>query len=132
MRPKDAFVWIGWGLLALFVIGLGAWAIRIALAPAGVIGRTLQPDNIIQNYELFIDLEHKYSARLNQIEEFEDYLDGESDPSEKARLRTDLVGMRQICRKLAAQYNANSEKVNRAVFKQRSTLPYTLEVEACD
>jgi len=97
----------------------------VTTAPGRVIQRTLQTDNILQNYELFFDLNGQFDARTAQIRTQQEYLAAETDPDEKRRLRMELAAMQQSCREIAAQYNANSQKQNRDLFKARN-LPETL------
>lgn len=103
----------------------------VTSAPGRVISKTLETNNIIQNYESFFDRNANYTARMNQIKEQSAYLKAETDPAEKVRLRTELSAMRMSCREIAASYNADSEKQNRSIFKSRG-LPPVLSVEDCD
>jgi hypothetical protein len=96
-----------------------------ATLPARVAMRTLQTDNVLHNYELFFDLNAQFGVRQNQVREQQSVLDAETDPDERRRLRMELSAMEQSCRDIAAQYNANSAKQNRALFKARN-LPETL------
>lgn len=103
----------------------------VTSAPGRIVQRTLQTDNIIQNYEGFFDRNANYMARLAQIKEQHGYLAAEKDPDEVVRLRTELSAMRMSCREIATSYNADSEKQNRSLFKSRG-LPPTLSLEDCD
>lgn len=125
---------------ALLLIGPAACGIystfssttgSVTSAPGRVISRTLQTDNILQNYEAFFDRNAAYMARLAQVKEQETYLAKETDPDERVRLRTELSTMRMSCREIATSYNADSEKQNRSLFKSRG-LPPTLSMENCD
>lgn len=131
---------IGCVTLAVLLIGPAACGIystfsattgSVTSAPGRVIRRTLQTDNIIQNYEAFFDRKAAYDARLAQVNEQESYLKSETDPDEKIRLRTELSAMRMSCREIATSYNADSEKQNRSLFKSRG-LPPTLSLEDCN
>lgn len=123
-------VWLGVTIIAAFTI---LWIVgsflgmvgSVATAPARVVSRTLQTDNILQNYELFFDLNGQFNARTAQIESQKHVLAEETDPDEKRRLRMELGAMQQSCRDIANQYNMNSQKQNRDLFKARN-LPETL------
>lgn len=103
----------------------------VTSAPGRVVGRTLQTDNIIQNYEGFYNRNANYGVRLAQVAEYRDYLKNETDADEKQRLRIELSAMRLSCRELAAGYNADSAKQNRALFKSKG-LPPVLSEEDCN
>lgn len=102
----------------------------VATAPGRVINKTLETDNIIQNYEWFYDVSNNYTARLSQIQQQRGFYETETDPAEKSRLRMEMAAVQQSCRDLAASYNANAAKQNRAVFKAKDT-PYQLDTAAC-
>jgi len=122
----------------LGVLGLGVGVISsvfstattVATTPGKLIKRTLEPDNILQSYEWFYDVNAAYTARLKQVQQFTELLRNEQDPAERQRLRIDTTAMQQTCRDLATKYNANSEKMNKSIFKGWS-LPATLTMEAC-
>lgn len=103
----------------------------VATAPGRVISKTLDTNNIINNYEWFHDANAAYQARLNQIREFKGYLDKEADASERARLRMEMSAQQQSCRELATRYNANSIKTNRSIFKGREA-PEELDPQLCE
>jgi hypothetical protein len=97
----------------------------------GVADRTLDPDNVIHNYEWFHDTSEAIEARLPQIADYVQYIADETDPAEKQRLRTELNAMRQSCRSMVSDYNANSKKVNVSMFKGR-TAPASYSLSICD
>lgn len=134
----DAPKWKSIGCVAALVliaapVGCTAYSafVSTASAPGRVVSRTLQTDNIIQNYEGFFDRNAAYVARLAQVNEQTAYLAAETDPDERIRLRTELSAMRMSCREIATSYNADSEKQNRSLFKSAG-LPAVLSVENCD
>jgi hypothetical protein len=103
----------------------------VATAPGKVITKTLQADNIIQSYEWFYDVDAAYKARHGQVVQYKNMFQTETDKDEKYRIRTELAAMQQTCRDLATKYNANSEKMNKSIFKGWS-LPETLSQTACN
>jgi len=104
---------------------------KIANAPAKIISKTLETDNIIHNYEWFYDVNASYEARFEQVKQFKTFFNEETDKSERSRLRIEMSAMQQTCRELAKKYNANSEKMNRSIFKGWS-LPEALSSSACE
>ena len=125
----------GIGVLLMVGIPVGCMTISnvttVATAPGRVLNKTLETQNIIDNYERFHDTNAAYIARVSQISEQKGYLATETDSAEKIRLRTELSAMRQSCRDMATSYNADSAKINRNEFKG-SSLPVTLSEEDCN
>ena len=121
-------------LIVLVTLGVGFSVARIACAPAEgaaeAMERTFDGDNMLQTYEWFFDAKGTYESRLSDIEGHHAILAGELVPDEKARYRIELVGMQQTCRKLANEYNQNSQKANRSMFKSKG-LPMKLDADAC-
>ena len=103
----------------------------VATAPGKVITKTLQTDNIIQSYEWFFDVDAAYTARHAQVVQYKGFLLSETDKDEKYRIRTELAAMQQTCRDLATKYNANSQKMNKSIFKGWD-LPKTLSYINCN
>lgn len=124
------------GLLAIVGLSVGgsylSAALKVANAPAEIIKKTVDADNILHNYEWFYDFNAQYEARLAQIAQH-NLLLGYADNSkeERQRLIIEVTGMQQSCRDLATQYNANSKKLNRTLFKSND-LPYELNVNQCN
>lgn len=135
MTKGDLFRYGLWALAIIFVLGVaGAWlgVFSSALtAPARVANKTLQTDNIIQSYEWFYDVNAAFEARANQIQQFRALLASEESTDEKRRLRIDMTAMQQTCRDLVTKYNANSEKMNKSIFKGWS-LPEALNIQTCE
>lgn len=103
----------------------------VASAPGRVINKTLGTDNILNNYEYFFDANANYNSRVAQVRQFEGYINADNPADENARLRMELAAMQQSCRELANDYNADSRKLNRNLFKSND-LPYELDVLACE
>lgn len=139
---KDWMSFVKFGALVALGIGVvgigGAYTHAVwsaATAPARVISKTLEPDNIITNYEWYHDVSRRYEARLGQIRSHSVAMsDGKTSglsARDVSQYRVELEGMRQSCRDLAAQYNSNSAKINRNIFKGTS-LPAELSLAKCD
>ncbi len=103
----------------------------VVTAPGKVITKTLETNNIIQSYEWFYDVDAAYKARHNQVVQYKSFLISETDKDEKYRVRTELAAMQQTCRDLATKYNANSEKMNKSIFKGWE-LPKALSYQNCN
>lgn len=117
-------------LAAPLLLSSCAGACSVATAPDRVIVKTMGTDNIIQSYEWFYDVNAAYQARVGQIAEFK-AISKSTDPAEASRERIELSAIRQTCRDLATKYNANSEKMNKSIFKGWS-LPDTLDMKTCE
>ena len=129
---------VKWAFIALFLImvfviltNIFFTATKVATAPGRVVQKTFETDNIIHSYEWFYDVNASYQARTNQIEQFKNLFESEPDPKEKRTLRIELTAIQQTCRELATEYNANSEKINKSIFKGWS-LPDTLSITSCE
>lgn len=128
---------IGWGVVGLLVFaGMGIvnsyihTAAVVATAPSRVITKTMETNNIINNYEWFHDVNAQYKSRVAQINEYEGRNKIETDKTERNRLAVELSALRQTCRDLAVRYNANATKSNRSIFMGTET-PETLSMEKC-
>ena len=131
MSFKTVALWTA-GIIALPVAFAAYSTFSSAVtAPSRVINKTLQTDNIIFNYERFFDVNANFTSRVAQIKQYKEFLVTETDPSEKIRLRTEMAAMQQSCRELATKYNADSQKMNRSLFKDKD-LPYTLNTTDCE
>lgn len=123
------------GVCGLFVVGIaGSWMgvfTNILTAPSRVINKTLETENIIESYEWFYDVNAGFEARSAQVAEFVTLQSEATSDGDKSKLRTELSAMRQSCRQLATKYNANSEKMNKSIFKGWS-LPATLSIQTCE
>lgn len=119
------------GLGAATVLGnIVATATHVATAPGRVIQRTLETGNIISSYERFRDLNAAFVARVAQARQEQAFLAAETDPAERRRLRIDAGAVQQSCRDIAARYNADASKMNKAVF--RHDAPEALDATLCE
>lgn len=114
----------------VLVLGFLATATSLISAPGRVMRETLQTQNIIDNYELFFDLNAGFERRVADINSYRELMVGASG-DEANRLRIEFKGLQQTCRDIATRYNAASAKLNRSVFKD-SDLPYTLNLASCE
>lgn len=121
--------------IGLFVgsvlLGVSGFAVNIAMQPGRIVSKTLDADNVIQNYEWFHDANGNYLARVAQIKQFKSLATSEPDPQEKSRLRIEMAAIQQSCRDLSRRYNANAGKMNRGIFRERS-LPDQLNSGDCE
>lgn len=118
------------GFFALVIVGgFLATATSIISAPGRVVRETLKTENIIDNYEMFFDLNAGFERRVADIQSYKPMLEAASG-EEQNLLRIELTGLQQTCRDLATRYNAASAKMNRSAFKS-ANLPYTLEMSSC-
>lgn len=121
--------------LVVGVIGIGfnfiSTASSVATAPGRVIQKTMDTNNIIQSYEWFYDVNASYLAKQGQIAQFNSFYTGESDKKERSRIRIEMAAIQQSCRDLAEKYNANSQKINKSIFKGWS-LPEFLNQSNCE
>lgn len=120
--------------VAIFLpVACGAYTVynSVVSAPSRVINKTLETNNIIFNYERFFDVNATFESRKAQVVQYKKILSEETDKEEKISLRTELAAMQQSCRELSQSYNADSAKLNRALFKDRN-LPYQLNSQECE
>lgn len=132
---------IKWSLIAIFagtVIWIGgAWIGvfgTVATTPAAIINRTLQPENIIANYEWFKRqyqdvnaITDKLANARNAQESFERSAGDRSgwsfeDKQEWNRLNTIALGLKNQRASMIAEYNARTQMANRDLFRT-SDLP---------
>jgi hypothetical protein len=133
---------LGWAVGGVAIVGVGLVAINLVTAPlrvanmamnsaTGVIGQTLDPNNVIQKYEWFHDAHAVYRARIPQIQTTKRAMAEETNAAEKARLRIELNAQQQNCRNIVTQYNSNATKTNQSIFMGREAPP-SLEIRACE
>ena len=129
--------WVKWFFgAALLLAGIGiamsfiGAAAKVATAPARVLSKTMDTNNIIQSYEWFYDVNAAFDARRAQVVQFKGLFETEEDKDERSRLRIDMAAQQHSCRVLATKYNANSQKMNKSIFKGW-TLPDTLNMQLC-
>lgn len=133
---KRGLFWLVGILIVLSVVGFVVNT--VITQPAKVIEKTMDADNVIQNYEWFKQTADDYTATLTKIDNAEAALKNfeESarprdkwtfeDKNEWARLNTNITGLKSFANDLVAQYNARSKMLNRKLFKG-TDVPYRLE-----
>lgn len=114
--------------IILVPFGIGFFALNTAKE---LTQKTFNSDNILQNYEWFYDYNAQYQARTAQLKTYSSYLKNETDKQERNQLRTEVNAMQQSCRNLVTKYNANSQKLNRKLFKSNN-LPNRLSLNKCN
>lgn len=122
---------IGVGFLLFLLLHFTGALGSLITAPGRVLNKTLETENILASYEYFYDVNAQFNARRDQIKGHVALLTTESDPKERSRLSIEIAAMRQSCRDMAAKYDANSKKANKAIFKS-SGLPETLQQSDCE
>lgn len=131
MSTAKTILYVGGAILG---IGLLAGAITpvmmIVTAPGRVITDTFQTGNVTRNYEMFYDINAGHDRRVADISGHKAAMTSATG-EEKNRLNVELLGMQQTCRDLVTRYNAESAKMNKAVFKSNS-LPETLDINSCN
>lgn len=116
---------------ALILFGGVGWIYSLATQPARIVSKTLDADNVLNNYEWFHDANGNYLARVSQIKQFKKLSGDETDQQERSRLRIEMAAIQQSCRDLSRRYNANAAKMNRGIFRERS-LPDQLNTGDCE
>lgn len=104
---------------------------KAATAPARVVSKTLDTDNIIQSYNRFFAINSEYTSRVAQIAAHTATVSETTDAAELGRLRMEVSAMRQSCRTLANDYNADAQKMNTSFFRDKD-LPATLDAQKCE
>lgn len=129
--------WIVTALAVLLIIAGVFYGIRWITQPLrtaeGVRERVGNPDNVLYQYEHFHDVcaavvatDKKIAAKQAEIAAYDKrHPDGDkSDQFQAApkadRLDTELTGLKQFRADTVAQYNADSAKANRSIFKDHS------------
>lgn len=103
-----------------------------------ITNKTLDADNVLQNYEWFKQQYEDYIAidkKINNAEQatklFEESAGDRKDwtfedKTEHARLNTITTGLKQQKEDIISEYNARSKMQNRALFKSKD-LPFQLD-----
>lgn len=137
---------IKWSLITCFAVTViwigGAWIGVFGTAvtlPASIANKTLQPDNVIQNYEWFKQQYQDVKAIDRKIDNAKqskrDLIDGlSSDRSswsfdqnqEFARLGSIVLGLENQRASMVAEYNARTQMANRDLFRT-SDLPVVID-----
>ncbi len=126
-----------WLIAIGIVIGIITWVVNIASVPGKIIEKTLDPDNVIQNYEWFKQQYQDWNAINSKC------VDADSsvarfkreagdriawtfeDKNEYSRLTSISDGLKYQRADIASKYNARSEMMNRELFKTND-LPESL------
>lgn len=127
---QKEFYWtlprVAMAIVVALVVSFGA---AMLLKPFAVVSRVTNPDNIIARYEFFHDANQRYQARVSQIKAFKTV--SSADPTESARIRTELFAIQHSCRELVAKYNAAAIKSTQSLFMGREA-PSSLNPAACE
>jgi hypothetical protein len=121
------------GIIGICMVA-GAIAASTQMGICGVANRTLDADNIIFNYEQFYDVSEQFKARTADIATHTELVataKSEDDKVELRRLRMEFAALKSSCRSMASEYNADSQKLNRSIFKSND-LPHTLPLSDCE
>lgn len=129
--------YLAYAVLCLFAFGFMAVVANlvgtvasVATAPGRVVSKTLETGNVIASYERFRDLNAVFTARVAQVRQEKTFLEAETDPVERRRLRVEMAAVQQSCRDIAARYAADASKMNRAIF--RADAPESLNPTLCE
>jgi hypothetical protein len=139
--PRKVLKWVLIGVLILFVLSfLGfIWSITIGSA-GGVAKRVTNPDRLIATYEGYYDkctsvvkLDADAKAAKEELKVWTESYDKAADPfrleaQEGARLRTNVTGIEQRRREVAADFNSQSLQITRLNgLTKGDDLPTTIE-----
>lgn len=126
-------------IIAIVIVGpVGCTAYNAFTAPARVANRTLETDNIINNYEWFkrqhndiLAVDKRIETANNDVDAFKNSAGPRSDwdyedKTEFARLNAILTGLKGNRADMVSIYNAKSQMANRNIFKSND-LPETVE-----
>lgn len=132
--PGSAIKTIALWTIVIIAVGFG---ISAMFRPAEIIGKVMDPDKVLYNYEYFYNQSHAYkainakivTANKSVVNFKSDAGPRESwtfeDKTELSRLRSIADGLVYQCNDIVADYNAKSQQVTRSMFKTDST-PYRL------
>lgn len=124
-------LYVGAGVIGIAVlVGVATPVLSVLTAPGRVLTKTMGTDNIIDNYEMFFNLNAGYQRRIGDIAGHTAAV-AAATGDEKNRLNVELLGMKNTCRDLVTRYNAESAKQNRALFKD-ADLPSELDINSCN
>ena len=146
---REAAPIVKWTLGKAILWFLGAGIIFAAISipmglsssAAGVMSRTLDPDNIIYNYEWFHSKSEAYVSYQKQKADLTQRMKSlteimgtdrskwtRADREEYSQLTNQMIGVAQHIRDIAAEYNARTGMANRSIFKS-GDLPESLPIE---
>lgn len=120
------------GGVVLTYIGTAGFLVT---APARVITKTFETDNIINSYAQFKILNNEIIARVAQISEkkvqlSDEQKDTRTPQNEIAQTRTDLGVSRQSCRQMVADYNTSAQRMDKNIF--RVDAPPSQDTQQCE
>jgi hypothetical protein len=140
--------WFGYAVTALvFLVALGiiaAWLGMfgsVATAPAGIVTRTVNPDNIIANYEWFRQQYRDIQSFGSRVELAKGARDGfmadagpraswsAEDKYRYAQLNDNLTGLQAQRARMIETYNARTSMLNRDIFRGKD-VPAFIEQSA--
>ncbi len=115
--------------VVLSIVGGGWWLVTLPFrAASGVVGKTLEPDNIISNYEWFKQQYEDIGATDIKIVNAQANLDGFrqsagdraswsfEDKNYESQLRQQVLGLTNQRQDMVATYNARAKMLNRSIF----------------
>ena len=127
---------IGWSIVAIAaVIGISIGgdylntAQKAATAPAHVANKFIDRsvDTSVYSYEKFRDMYNAFLAQKGKI------AIAKQHAKDDQYSEIDLEGMQQSCLNIVAEYNADSEKTTKSIFKMGGQLlTTTLDAEECN
>lgn len=129
----EVWFWILMVILAVAIIGIGAWIFSIVTAPvrgqAGAFKQQQSTLNRVQQQAKFEQMSADFDGFLVQIENAKAALKNAS-PTTRDQRETELIGLRQICVSTAQNFNAESRKYLARVWKSAG-LPERLNPLDC-
>lgn len=139
--PRKVLKWVLLGIGALFLLSFIGfiWSVT-AGSGAGVARRVTDPDRLIATYEGYYDkctsvvkLDADAKAAKAELAAWKESYDSKNDPlqlqaQEGARLRTNVTGIEQRRREIAAEFNSQSLQITRLNgLTKGSDLPVQIE-----
>jgi hypothetical protein len=139
--PRKVLKWVVIGIVALFVLGAISfiWSVTVG-SGATAVRRVTNPDRLIATYEGYYDkctsvvkLDADAKAAKAEYTAWKESYDSKNDPfqlqaQEGARLRTNVTGIEQRRREVAAEFNSQSLQITRLNgLTKGSDLPIKIE-----
>ena len=132
------FKWLVGIFVAIVVLVLTGYVIKLIFVPVGVAEKVVNPDNVVFQYEKFHDAcasivakDKNYETAKAEAEAHDKRTEGKDDPlgrnaNESQRLHQVASGIKMIRDQEAEQYNSDSRKHTQKIFKAKG-LPYRIE-----
>lgn len=134
-RGPISAIAVNWriAIFVLILVGVTTCGVTVVTKPFQVVGNNLDSDNVQYNYEWFKSQHESIKALDVQITQTDAQLKRfmkdagprnkwhREDREEYSRLDAILLGLKNERASQAAQYNARSRMVNRAIFKGTDT-----------